>query len=747
MRKRIINILFLLFSIFLVGCENEIKRYTVNFYDGEILLKTEEVSNGSFATAPEIVVKEGYNFIGWDQEFYEIRSDLNVNAIFEIKTFTVKFYLFNEVIYEEVVEYNENATPPEDPQVDGMFFAGWLGDYTNVKSDITIHANITSIPIYTVRFLDGVTGEVLKKAYLRHGQSTDAPDVDDTKVGYKFNQWSEVAQNVSSDLDITALYDEVTETYTITKDEYIVLNVDATGIRYNTQVTVTFNLPNDQAIDKFYVDNVETLLVGNSYTFLLRKNMKFHITLTGATSLQIFYLNDLHGSILENSSDLGSHEIGLAKIANFINQKRKENSNSIFIAGGDMLQGSALSNYYLGESTLNILEMMGLDVFVVGNHEFDWGIEEVTKHFKGNNPKYSFPLLAANIYNKNTGMLLEGTKPYHIIERGSIKVGIIGYIGQGLESSISASRVKDYEFRDPVPIVTHYASLLRETHGVNFVITVGHVGETHHNTEIQNLTGSSKIDLMFNAHTHRNYINIDGDKAPIIQSRANGIAVGYVEVDNISGVVSINRETMKNYLYYQSELFTTADSQIEAQIEFYREETDPIFKTTIIYNATKIDRYSFGEWLSKLMAIKTGSDAGVYNSGGIRDTLPAGNINIETLYKILPFDNMVKSAVLKGNYVDSEINNNPSYLNGVTISTSSYYRVVTNDYVFDYERGVYQRYGTDVILYDGNIRDWVIEEMRLQAAAGLTFSLDNEILSQIDPMIVRSDHYYAYTFI
>ena len=276
---------------------------------------------------------------------------------------------------------------------------------------------------------------------------------------------------------------------------------------------------------------------------------------------------------------------------------------------------------------------------------------------------------------------------------------------------------------------------------------MGHVGETHHNTEIQNLTGSSKVDLMFNAHTHRNYININGNKAPIIQSRANGIAVGYVEVDNISGVVTINRETMKNYLYYQSELFATADPQIEAQIEFYREETDPIFKTTIIYNPTEIDRYSLGEWLSKLMAIKTGSDAGVYNSGGIRDTLPAGNINIETLYKILPFDNMVKSAVLKGNYVDSEVNNNPSYLNGVTINTSNYYRVVTNDYVFDYERGVYQRYGTDVILYDGNIRDWVIEEMRLQAAQGLKFSLDNEILSQIDPMIVRSDHYYAYAII
>jgi hypothetical protein len=76
------------------------------------------------------------------------------------------------------------------------------------------------------------------------------------------------------------------------------------------------------------------------------------------------------------------------------------------------------------------------------------------------------------------------------------------------------------------------------------------------------------------------------------------------------------------------------------------------------------------------------------------------------------------------------------------------YRVVTNDYVYDKENGPYMLYGYSEIIYDGNIRDWVIEELSLQAAAGLTFDVNNPILSQtIDPISVRSDRYYVKAFI
>ena len=117
--------------------------------------------------------------------------------------------------------------------------------------------------------------------------------------------------------------------------------------------------------------------------------------------LDIYYMNDFHGSILEDSPD----EIGLSNIGNFlISQKEAQPNNTIILAGGDMLQGSALSNYYQGLSTIELMNEMYFDAFTVGNHEFDWGIDVVTSYFDGNdaNGEANFPLLGANIFLKNT---------------------------------------------------------------------------------------------------------------------------------------------------------------------------------------------------------------------------------------------------------------------------------------------------------------------------------------------------------
>ena len=718
----------------------KVKTFTVKFYYGDNQVDEKIVSYNKTAIPPTNLEKEGYDFINWDQEFANVKSNLEINANYQIKKFSVKFLVNGVVVDDQIVEYNQSAVSPPDPEVDGKIFEGWDTDFTHVKSNLLVRAVISDIPIYTIQFIDSITNLVLKRAYLRLGESADAPKVDDTKVGYQFNSWSGEASNVQSDLDIYALYDEIIETFDITLGDYIIVDSGLTNIAYNTLVTVTFNPPEAMAIKDFYVNETKTTLTNGKYQFRIKDDVSLSATITGASTVQIFYLNDLHGSIVENGE-----EMGLAKIANFINQMRLENPNSIFIAGGDMLQGSALSNYYMGTSTLDLLEMMGLDVFVVGNHEFDWGIEEVTKHFIGHNPKYSFPLLAANIFYKGTDDLLEGAQPYHIVERGGIKFGIIGYIGAGLESSISAGRVKDYEFRNPDSIIAEYASYLREVESVDFVIAVGHTGDG--NDVIRSATGSSRVDLIFNAHTHRSYIDINGNYAPIIQSRSNGREVGYLEVSNISGVISINKDSMKNYRYYNSPSFQTPDLTIKAKIEAYQEETDPIFKTTIIANNEYINRDDFAAWLSKLMAIKTGSDVGIYNSGGVREDLSAGNITLEKLYKMLPFDNMVKSTILRGTSVNSEIDRRISYINGVTINPSNYYRVVTNDYVFDPDTSVYMRYGTETIIYEGNIRDWVVDELRLQAAAGFTFNLNNPIMSTVDPILSRGDRYQTRTFI
>src|SRR5690606_22609607 len=88
-------------------------------------------------------------------------------------------------------------------------------------------------------------------------------------------------------------------------------------------------------------------------------------------SFNIYYINDFHGAILNADG-----QMGFARIGNLIiDEKSKHKDTTLFITGGDILQGQLISNWYNGASTIELLNDMELDAFVVGNHEFDWGID------------------------------------------------------------------------------------------------------------------------------------------------------------------------------------------------------------------------------------------------------------------------------------------------------------------------------------------------------------------------------------
>ena len=110
------------------------------------------------------------------------------------------------------------------------------------------------------------------------------------------------------------------------------------------------------------------------------------------------------------------------------------------------------------------MSAMGFDAMVVGNHEFDWGIDVVTNYFDGNpvNGEATFPLLGANVFYSGTMDSVAHIDPYTIIEREDVKIGIIGTIGYGLEESIAASRINGYVFASPTDIIEDYAIKLKK---------------------------------------------------------------------------------------------------------------------------------------------------------------------------------------------------------------------------------------------------------------------------------------------
>ena len=479
-----------------------------------------------------------------------------------------------------------------------------------------------------------------------------------------------------------------------------------------------------------YLDSLEaTILVSKGYDGRIYPSGKTPIQPDKLDYIDFYYINDLHGAIEPSDG-----ELGMAYIANYISQRRLENPSLFLLAGGDMLQGSALSNYYQGLSTIHLMNLMGFDAMSLGNHEFDWGLETVTQYFDGNqnNGEAAFPLLAINAFKKGTKDLPEHILPYTVIERGGYKVGIIGSIGSKLESSIAYSRVEAYEFNDPFSDIKETTKYLREHDKVDVVVVMAHDFDESLNYNLANLTGLESVDVVFTAHTHQYKLDSINNTI-IIQSGANGQYLGHVRLD----MKNRNNSIYENLYYHED--FNTPDLIIQNQIDMYKLETDDYFNTTIIQNGSSIDKYTLTYWLADLMKIKTNADIALHNFGGTRDSLNSNEaITLGRLYDIFPFDNIIKTVYLSGSEITRYINNNSdynAYSTDITcFESNKLYKVATNDYVFDYPLNPFTS-GTNQENTGILLRDMVQSELELQAIIYSKFSINNPIQTLFVPEV------------
>jgi uncharacterized repeat protein (TIGR02543 family)/uncharacterized repeat protein (TIGR01451 family) len=199
--------------------------YTVRFFDqDETLLKTEQVKAGDDATAPSDPSRDGYTFTGWDKDFTNVQSDLNVYAEYSEDTvinpdpiyYTVRFIDYDNTVLktEEVLAGDDATAPAENPTREGYTFTGWDTDFTNVQSDLDVYAEynedtvVNPVPTYyTVRFID-YDNTVLKTEEVLEGDDATAPS-EPSRDGYTFTVWDKDFTNVQSDLDVYAHYEEI----------------------------------------------------------------------------------------------------------------------------------------------------------------------------------------------------------------------------------------------------------------------------------------------------------------------------------------------------------------------------------------------------------------------------------------------------------------------------------------------------------------------------------------------------------
>ena len=370
--------------------------------------------------------------------------------------------------------------------------------------------------------------------------------------------------------------------------------------------------------------------------------------------LEVFELNDTHGAYYEENDG----DISVARAFTCIKEYTNDPYATLKIANGDMMQGSAFSNMLLGEPAVAALNEMAFDCYVIGNHEFDWGLD-VLSIYKDNDPsngELDCPFLCANLANKSKDVP-DWIEPYTVVNKGDLKVGIIGIIGDGLENQISKVYIGDYYFTDTVAAVNKYCDILLNQEHVDSIIVSSHdhVIETN-----QRYVDNNKIDAIINGHDHTSveeYVTrYDSKRIPVIESNTKNTRNGLGKLTlNYDDNKQFNSYSIRHFNYLQD---YELDENLADILDIYHDVIKDYQSEIIGYNPSYLDKEGVARKTANYLATYYDCDLVILNRGGIRSTLPKGDVTIGKIYEIYPFDNELVIAELKGyelkNILDDE---------------------------------------------------------------------------------------------
>lgn len=260
------------------------------------------------------------------------------------------------------------------------------------------------------------------------------------------------------------------------------------------------------------------------------------VTLAQGKQLVILHTNDTHSTVYPLNPTLGDTLVagrgGYLRRMKMIEEERAKAPKLLLIDSGDFSQGSPYYNLYQGEVEVKLMNMMKYDAATIGNHEFDFGLENMAKLFK----MAEFPILCANY--DFTGTVVEGlVQPYTIIKRDGVKIGLFG-ICPPLKGLVFDHNCEGVKYLDPATEAQRWTDYLRNVKKCDLVICISHLGwemgkkvDDDDNRVIAKTRG---IDLVLGGHSHTyfpslKYItDLDGKQVPVDQNGKHAVYVGKV---------------------------------------------------------------------------------------------------------------------------------------------------------------------------------------------------------------------------
>ncbi|GLC31475.1 5'-nucleotidase C-terminal domain-containing protein [Clostridium omnivorum] len=379
---------------------------------------------------------------------------------------------------------------------------------------------------------------------------------------------------------------------------------------------------------------------------------------TGDKVFDLVEITDFHGTLL----DTYNNQVG-AVLADRIQKVQASNPNTIVVGGGDLYQGSAVSNILHGVPVQQVLSKIGMEVTALGNHEFDWGLDTITNETMKD---ANYSIVCANVYDKATGK--RKFDPYKVITKDGVRIAFIGALTEEAPSIILPAYISNYDVKPVAAEVNQVAKEIKDGNKADVIIAVIHEGNDGDNkttgkiVDIANALNKDNISAVFGGHSHTELHFNATNGLPVYIAKSNG--KGYIDAKmTVSADMKVSFPTASAADYkaldntdgYKA-TNPVVNAEVKKMIDDAVAKVAPITDVVIGKNSnaeltksqvktgngtgTYGESY-LGNWVTDVIRNKVGADVGVSNNGGLRIDIPVGNITVGTMWQFMPFDNTI----------------------------------------------------------------------------------------------------------
>lgn len=391
----------------------------------------------------------------------------------------------------------------------------------------------------------------------------------------------------------------------------------------------------------------------------------------GEFTLTVLHTNDVHGRVLqfdnfgsacgEEDAAEGNCFGGVARRATMINDVRDEGGNVILVDAGDQFQGTLFYNQYKGEEAQRFMNELGYDAMTIGNHEFDDGPGVLGSFVRG----ADFPVVSANVDASNEPDLAGLVEPYTVLEVGGEKIGVVGYTTE--DTAILSSPGPNVVFNNIEESLTNAVAEL-EGMGVNKIVALSHAGFGRDKEVAAAVDG---VDVIVAGHTHTYLSNTDedaegpypvvvnspsGDSVLIVSDFTWGKYLGRLDVTFDENGVPVAWEGNPITL----DASVPEDPEVLAEAQALNEPLEELRNQNVGSAAVdlngerascRFEECTMGSLIADAILWKTaaeGTQIVFQNGGGIRASIPAGDVSLGDVLEVLPFGNTIATFKLTG---------------------------------------------------------------------------------------------------